>query len=103
MVSGTDLREPFLTHADDKHFLFITASGKVHCWPKDGKAKRTRPVWDDAARTVRQYGEELKDYVHTHVRPVAPDGRPWAVTVREVIPVVEKEPDVRVALTLTPR
>ena len=32
----------------------------------------------------------------------APDGRPWTVTVREVIPVVEQEPDVRVALTMTP-
>ena len=32
----------------------------------------------------------------------APDGRPWTVTVREVTPVVEQEPDVRVALTMTP-
>jgi hypothetical protein len=52
--------------------------------------------------TVRQYGEELKDYVRAHVRPVAPDGRPWAVTVREVSPVVERQPDVRVTLVLTP-
>src|SRR4051794_6077019 len=61
-----------------------------------------KPLPMDAVRTVRQYGEELKDYVLTHVRPVAPDGRPWAVTVRDVIPVVEQEPDVRVTLTLTP-
>ena len=32
----------------------------------------------------------------------APDGRPWTVTVREVTPVDEQEPDVRVALTMTP-
>ena len=51
---------------------------------------------------MRQYGEELKDYVRAHVRPSAPDGRPWTVTVREVIPVVEQEPDVRVALSMTP-
>ena len=61
-----------------------------------------KPLPRDAVRTVRQYGEELKDYVRAHVRPMAPDGRPWTVTVREVIPVVEQEPDVRVALTMTP-
>ena len=61
-----------------------------------------KPLPRDAVRTVQQYGEELKDYVRAHVRPTAPDGRPWTVTVREVIPVVEQEPDVRVALTMTP-
>jgi hypothetical protein len=61
-----------------------------------------KPLPRDAVRTVREYGEELEDYVRAHVRPVAPDGRPWTVAVREVIPVVEQEPDVRVALTLTP-
>ncbi|MGO9468977.1 MAG: HupE/UreJ family protein [Isosphaeraceae bacterium] len=61
-----------------------------------------KPLPRDAVRTVRQYGEELEDYVRAHVRPSAPDGRPWTVTVREVIPVIEQEPDVRVALTMTP-
>ena len=61
-----------------------------------------KPLPADADATVRQYGEELKDYVRAHVRPVAPDGRPWTVTVREVSPVVEQQPDVRVTLTLTP-
>ena len=61
-----------------------------------------KPLPMDAAQTVRQYGEELKGYVLQHVRASAPDGRPWSVTVREVIPVVEKEPDVRVTLTMTP-
>src|SRR4051794_25356257 len=61
-----------------------------------------KPLPMDAARTVRLYGRELKDYVRAHVRPSAPDGRPWAVTVRELIPVQEKEPDVRVLLTMTP-
>jgi hypothetical protein len=61
-----------------------------------------KPLPRDAVGTVRQYGEELKEYIRMHVRPTAPDGRPWAVTVREVTPVVEQEPDVRVALTLTP-
>ena len=56
----------------------------------------------DAAQTVRQFGEELKDYVRSHVHPCAPDGRPWTVAVREVIPVAEQEPDVRVALSMTP-
>ena len=61
-----------------------------------------KPLPWDAVRTVREYGEELKEYVRAHVRPSAPDGRPWTVTVREVIPVVEQEPDVRVMLTMTP-
>ena len=61
-----------------------------------------KPLPRDAVRTVQQYGEEIKDYVRAHVRPTAPDGRPWTVTVREVTPVVEQEPDVRVALTMTP-
>ena len=61
-----------------------------------------KPLPTDPVATVRQYGEELKDYVRAHVRPVAPDGRPWTVTVLEVSPVVEQQPDVRVALALTP-
>jgi HupE / UreJ protein len=61
-----------------------------------------KPLPRDAVRTVRHFGEQLQDYVRAHVRPSALDGRPWTVTVREVIPVVEQEPDVRVALTMTP-
>jgi hypothetical protein len=60
------------------------------------------PLPRDAVETVRRYGDELKEYVRAHVRPVSPDGRPWTVTVREVVPVVEQEPNVRVTLTLTP-
>src|SRR5271166_1067979 len=45
-----------------------------------------KPLPRDALRTVQQYGEDLKDYVRAHVRPFAPDGRPWTVTVRDVIP-----------------
>src|SRR3954452_314023 len=61
-----------------------------------------KPLPPDSVQTVRQYGEELKGYVLQHVRASAPDGRPWSVTVREVIPVVEQEPDVRVVLTMNP-
>jgi len=61
-----------------------------------------KPLPRDAVRTVQQYGEQLQDYVRAHVRPSAPDGRPWTVAVRTVIPVVEQEPDLRVALTMTP-
>jgi HupE / UreJ protein len=61
-----------------------------------------KPLPTDAVQTVRQYGGELEDYVRAHVRPVAPDGRPWRVTVRDVTPVVEQNPDVRVSLTMTP-
>src|SRR4051794_24123878 len=61
-----------------------------------------RPLPRDAVWAVRQYGEDLKEYLRAHVRPMAPDGRPWTVMVRDVIPVVEQEPDARVALTMTP-
>jgi HupE / UreJ protein len=61
-----------------------------------------KPLPMDAVATVRQYKGELEHYVRAHVRAAAPDGRPWTVTVREVIPIEEKEPDVRVMLSLIP-
>lgn len=69
-----------------------------------------RPLSLDAARTVREHGDELKGYVREHVRPVAPDGRPWTVTVGALTPIaapppsafVASSPDVRVDLTMTP-
>src|SRR4051812_42722221 len=61
-----------------------------------------KPLPSDAVKTVQDHGAELEDYVRAHVRPSAPDGRPWTVTVRGVTPLIEKEPDVRVALTVTP-
>src|SRR5580704_527941 len=50
----------------------------------------------DAVKTVQTYGAELEEYVRAHVRPCAPDGRPWTVTVRGLTPLDEQEPDVRV-------
>ncbi len=61
-----------------------------------------KPLPADPVATVQQYGEELKDYVRAHVRPVAPDGRPWTVVVLELSPVIEQKPDVRIRLTLIP-
>ncbi len=61
-----------------------------------------KPLPMDAGRTVREYGEQLKDYVRTHLHASAPDGRPWTVTVHGLVPVDEKDPDVRVALSMTP-
>jgi HupE / UreJ protein len=61
-----------------------------------------KPLPLDSVKTVQKYGAELEEYVCTHVRPFAPDGRPWTVTVRGVTPLNEQEPDVRVALTMTP-
>jgi hypothetical protein len=61
-----------------------------------------KPLPMDAVGTVQRYGDEIKDYVRAHVRPIAPDGRPWTLAVGDVIPVIEHEPDVRVALTMTP-
>jgi HupE / UreJ protein len=61
-----------------------------------------KPLPMDAVQTVRQYRKELGDYVGAHVRPLTLDGRPWTLTVRDVSPIVEKEPDVRVALSMTP-
>ena len=69
-----------------------------------------KPLPPDAARTIQQYGPDLKAYVLQHVRPVAPDGRPWTVTVRSLTPIaaqapnpsVASSPDVQVGLTMTP-
>src|SRR5262249_13621995 len=61
-----------------------------------------KPLPLGAAKTVEKYGAELEEYVRLHVRPSAPDGRPWTVTVRGVTPLDEQEPDVRVALTMNP-
>jgi hypothetical protein len=61
-----------------------------------------KPLPLDSVKTVQKYGAELEEYVRTHVRPSAPDGRPWTVTVRGVTPLNEQEPDVLVALTMTP-
>jgi hypothetical protein len=61
-----------------------------------------KPLPMDAVQMVREYGDDLPDYIRAHVRPSAPDGRPWTVTVRAVTPVIEQDPDVRVALTMTP-
>lgn len=61
-----------------------------------------KPLPMNAAQTVRQYGAELKNYVLQHVRPTAPNGRPWTVEVRSVTPIEEEVPDVRVDLKMVP-
>lgn len=69
-----------------------------------------KPLPMDAAQTIRQYGPELKEYVLQHIRPTAPDGRPWTVIVRSLTPIaasapneyVASSPDVQVDLTMTP-
>jgi hypothetical protein len=61
-----------------------------------------KPLPMDADQAVREHGEELRAYVCAHLRPLAPDGRPWRVSVRDLTPVVEPQPDVRVSLMLTP-
>ena len=69
-----------------------------------------KPLPMDAVQTIQQYGPDLKEYVLQHVRPTAPDGRPWTVTVRSLTPIaaqapnalVASSPDVQVDLTLKP-
>lgn len=61
-----------------------------------------KPLPPDPAEVVRRHGGELREYVRAHVRPCAPDGRPWTVAVVDVVPVAEQEPDVRVVLAMTP-
>lgn len=61
-----------------------------------------KPVPMDAVKAVREYGSDLKGYVLQHIRPVALDGRPWTVTIRDVKPVVEQTPDIMVELTMIP-
>ncbi len=69
-----------------------------------------KPLPMDAVQTIQQYGPDLAGYVLQHVRPVAPDGRPWTVTVRSLTPIaaqapnalVASSPDVQVDMTMTP-
>ena len=61
-----------------------------------------KPLPADAERTVREFGEKLKDYVLAHLHASAPDGRPWTVTVQQITPVEERNPDVRVAVSMRP-
>ena len=61
-----------------------------------------QPISMNPNEVVRDYGPALRAYVLQHVHPVAPDGRPWKVTVGEITPVNETNPDVRVDLTMTP-
>ncbi len=58
---------------------------------------------NDADVVVRDYGQALKGYVVAHVRPVAPDGRPWTVRVVGGLTAVhEAMQDVRLELVLAP-
>lgn len=63
------------------------------------------PVMDAPMRTVERYPRELRAYIAEHVRPIAPDGRPWRVRVDRlrVEPATDTTPvDLIVKLTLTP-
>lgn len=64
-----------------------------------------RPVMDVPLRTVERYRPELVAYLAEHVRPVAPDGRPWNVRVDSISVVQDPEKghsDLIARLTLTP-
>ncbi len=63
---------------------------------------REQALPSDPARMVGQHAAKLGQYILEHVRPVAPDGRPWTVTLVEVTPIDGPEPDVRVTLAMTP-
>ncbi len=77
-------------------------------------AELTLPVvelklgWDkpfplnNATVVVRDYGVGLREYIQSHVRPTAPDGRPWTVKVEELTPILQQVQDVKVGLTMTP-
>lgn len=40
-----------------------------------------QPIMDEPARVVERYPRDLPAYLTDHIRPVAPDGRVWRVTV----------------------
>lgn len=77
-------------------------------------AELTLPVvelklgWDkpfplnDATVVVKDYGAGLREYIRSHIRPIAPDGRPWTVTVGELTPILQQVQDVKVDLTMFP-
>ena len=64
-----------------------------------------RPVMDAPLRTVARYRRELPAYLIEHVRPVAPDGRPWRVRVDSLKVdqgIDQGHTDLIAHLTLTP-
>jgi len=64
-----------------------------------------RPVMDAPLRVVERYKVELRSYLVEHIRPVAPDGRPWQVRVDDLRVEEDSGPghvDLVARLTLTP-
>ncbi len=52
-----------------------------------------QPLAADPAEVVERHGAALQEYLRVHIRPVAPDGRPWEVTVRDDLAVrLEEQP-----------
>ena len=63
------------------------------------------PIMDAPMQAVDRYPDALRRYLVAHVRPVAPDGRPWRVTVdrMHVAPATDASPiDLVAHLPLTP-
>jgi hypothetical protein len=61
------------------------------------------PFTSAPARVIPAYGAELGRYIVRHVRPVAFDGRPWAVTVEDLSLDTAQSPlDVVAHLRLSP-
>lgn len=63
------------------------------------------PVMDRPMATVERYRPQLEAYLIDHIRPVAPDGRPWAVGVEQldVQPATDLSPiDLHARVRLTP-
>ena len=64
-----------------------------------------RPVMDAPLRLVERYPRDLRSYLVEHIRPVAPDGRPWQVRVDDLQVEEDSGPghvDLVARLTLTP-
>ncbi|MBB4087536.1 HupE/UreJ family protein [Sphingomonas carotinifaciens] len=64
-----------------------------------------RPIMDKPNETVERYRRELPAYLLEHVKPVAPDGRPWQVrvdTLKIDQSLDQGHADLIAHLTLTP-
>ena len=55
-----------------------------------------KPLPLDSFKTVQKYGAELEEYVRDHVRPFAPDGRPWTVKVADCPCSMNRNPTFKV-------
>ena len=51
-----------------------------------------QPLLEQPEQIIPKHASALKDYLLAHVRPTAPDGRPWTVEVSDMDVRLEEQP-----------